>query len=458
MANKAKDVNQFYISRQVHMKDSERSAGRILRGRLGTVVVTLSVLLTFALAASAQVQSGYIVMFRPGTTQAARADLARRAGAVMRFNYSIVDAIAVRALNANALALLQQDRSVIAIVPDFPIYGVAPRLPGLPPPPQDPFATQTIPAGVNRVGVPGQASNGDGIGVAIMDTGIDFGHPDLAPAADWFTAVGESCQDDHGHGTHVTGIVAALDNDIDVVGVAPKATPYCVKVLDSTFTGSDSDLIAGLDWVFSNNAILSPPIRAVNMSLGRDGTLDDNPALRAAVSRLYDLGIVMVVAAGNDPSLEVSQRVPAGYPEVLAIAATSAVDGQNSCPFAGPILADTAAYFTTDGRYDPDTGIGVTMSAPGEEEEDTDLLCTISSLGILSTGLGGGTTRMSGTSMATAHVTGIVARLMQSGMAGVENIRGFIRSSADRIGIAPLDSPSSDYTFDGEREGITQAP
>ena len=225
------------------MKDSERSAGRILRGRLGTVVVTLSVLLTFALAASAQVQSGYIVMFRPGTTQAARADLARRAGAVMRFNYSIVDAIAVRALNANARALLQQDRSVIAIVPDFPIYGVAPQLPpiGLPPPPQnpppqDPSATQTIPAGVNRVGVPRGESNGDGIGVAIMDTGIDFGHPDLAPAADWFTAVGESCQDDHGHGTHVTGIIAALDNDIDVVGVAPKATPYCVKVLDSTFT------------------------------------------------------------------------------------------------------------------------------------------------------------------------------------------------------------------------------
>jgi len=60
--------------------------------------------------------------------------------------------------------------------------------------------------------------------------------------------------------------------------------------------------------------------------------------------------------------------------------------------------------------------------------------------------------------MATAHVTGIVARLIQSGMSGVENIRGFIRSSADRIGIAPLDSPSSDYTFDGEREGIAQAP
>src|SRR5439155_20299533 len=152
------------------------------------------------------------------------------------------------------------------------------------------------------------------------------------------------------------------------------------------------------------------------------------------------------------------QEVPAGYPEVLAVAATTAVSGRNSCPFAGSIRGDTAAYFTTDGRYDGNTRIGVTISAPGEDEEDTNFFCLVSSLGILSTRLGGGTTRLSGTSMAAPHVTGVVARLMQSGMAGVENIRGFLRSSADSIGIAPLDSPTIGYTFDGEREGIARAP
>src|SRR5439155_98125 len=148
---------------------------------------------------------------------------------------------------------------------------------------------------------------------------------------------------------------------------------------------------------------------------GRAGTLDDNPALRQAVQAVKAKGVAVVVSAGNDAGLEVSQQVPAGYPEVMAVASTTAVTGSNDrCKFfAGTIGADSASYFTTDGAFNAATGIGVTVSAPGEERENVGPSCSVQSLGILSARLGGGTTRLSGTSMAAPHVTGIVALAWQ---------------------------------------------
>jgi len=435
----------------------------LVRTLLGAIVVALSLGASVAIAQSQidtpAIPGGFIVMFQPGSAATARESKLQAVGATVRFNYSVVDAAAISDANPNVIAALLGDSSVTSIIPDRLVQAIGAQLPNLGGGgTQAAAGSQVIPAGVVRVGVPTSTSNGAGIGVAVIDTGMDFGHRDLAPASQWYTAVGSSCQDDNGHGTHVTGILAALNNAVDVVGVAPNAKPYCVKVLDQSGTGSDSTIMAGVDWVFNNSAIVNPRIRVVNMSLGRNGTLDDNPALRAAIRRLYDLGIVVVVAAGNDSSIEVSQRVPAGYPEVLSVAATSAVAGSNSCLLGSRINADTAASFTTDGRYNPSTRIGITVSAPGEENEDVDFICRVASQGILSTRLGGGTTRLSGTSMASPHVAGIVARLMQSGLAGPENIRGILRARATRVGTAPLDSPTLGYSFDGEREGIATAP
>ncbi|OLE71465.1 MAG: hypothetical protein AUI36_02635 [Cyanobacteria bacterium 13_1_40CM_2_61_4] len=191
----------------------------------------------------------------------------------------------------------------------------------------------------------------------------------------------------------------------------------------------------------------------INMSLGRPGTVDDNPAMRDLVAALDAAGVSVVAAAGNDPAADVSNQIPAAYPTVAAVASTTAVGGSNLCRFlSAPIAADTASYFTTD-------GVQVLISAPGDEREDVSRACLLQATGILSLKLGGGTTRMSGTSMASPHVAGVAARFYQQNPAySPSDVRGWIAADASRPGVAPLNSPSSAYTFDGVREGIAQAP
>ena len=397
----------------------------------------------------AQGAQDYIVRFQEGTGPAVRATVVRNAGAALGFDFNRVNAAAVRVPNARALAALQNDPSVLAVIPDRPVFAYQNGT-GKPGGGGGGGSQEVIPAGVARVGGPTETSNGSGIGVAVLDTGVDLLHADLVVAVEAFNAFGgPSCQDDQGHGTHVTGIIAARDNSTDVVGVAPNAHIYCVKVLDGTGSGSDATVMAGLDWVLDHHNLVDPSIKVVNMSLGREGSVGDNPDLHALITALEGAGITVVVAAGNDPSLDVSEQIPAAYSEVIAVASTTAQAGSNQCRFlSSPVAADTASYFTSDGS-------GVTVSAPGEDKEDVSRSCSIKSVGILSTRLGGGTIRMSGTSMASPHVAGIVARYYQQGDTP-SDIRLLLEARADRGGTAPLNSPTSGYTLRRGARGYRQ--
>jgi len=257
-------------------------------------------------------------------------------------------------------------------------------------------SNQTIPTGVSRIGLTA-TNEGAAIGVAILDTGIDLDHPDLSGniVADKSCISGASRgDDDHGHGTHVAGTVAALNNSFGVIGVAPQAKLIAVKVLNRYGSGSYSTIICGLDWIAQNSSNYN--IKVANMSLGGGGSSDgncgnsNNDAFHLAVCRARDAGITVAVAAGNS-NANAANSVPAAYDDaVITVSALADSDGQPGG--LGPNTSygadDTFASFSNYGNV-------VDLGGPG--------------VNILSTLRGGGYGTMSGTSMASPHVAGAAA-------------------------------------------------
>lgn len=262
---------------------------------------------------------------------------------------------------------------------------------------------QATPTGVRRVFADENAWLGGGervdVDVAVIDTGLDTDHPDLVVAGGvdcrTLTVIGYTCvaggEDDNGHGTHVGGTIAALDDDVGVVGVAPGARLWAVKVLGSNGSGSMSGVVAGVDWVAATRTDADPTndIAVVNMSLGCACTVT---ALDAAIARAVDLGVAFAVSAGNSDA-DASGFSPARHPEVLTVSALADFDGEPGglgAPTCRADQDDTLADFSN-------WGTTVDVAAPG--------VCIYSTL------MGGLYGTKSGTSMASPHVAGALALL-----------------------------------------------
>jgi hypothetical protein len=234
-------------------------------------------------------------------------------------------------------------------------------------PPEE--TNQTTPWGITRVGGP---VNGIGQVAWIIDTGIDLNHPDLnVDANNGFSAFSSgrdsSPNDGHGHGTHVAGTVAALDNNRDVVGVAAGATVVPVKVLNRRGSGTTSGVIAGVDFVAANASSGD----CANMSLGGGAST----SLDNAVIALAQTGVLVSLAAGNSSNhANTSSPARANHANIYTISATD--------------INDVFAYFSNYGNPPVD------YAAPG--------------VGVLSTRMGGGTVSYNGTSMAAPHACGVL--------------------------------------------------
>lgn len=252
--------------------------------------------------------------------------------------------------------------------------------------------TQVIPPGIQRVvGTPQDAPN---VNVAVIDTGVDRNHPDLnvVGGIDCVDPTNPWGIDEHGHGTHVAGTIGAYDNGLGVVGVAPGANIYSVRVLGANGSGSTATVLCGIEWVAAQEG----KIHVANMSLGGQGARtacgEGDPMHNGICVATHDT--VFVVAAGNATSATTGQ-VPANYDEVITVSAYTDYDGIGGGFALTPSANCTAMSVDDELASFSNYGQDVNFTAPG--------VC------ILSTYLDGQYAYASGTSMASPHMAGCVA-------------------------------------------------
>ncbi|TMR18703.1 peptidase S8 [Nonomuraea turkmeniaca] len=292
-------------------------------------------------------------------------------------------------LSATAAEQLKRNPNVLSVEPDAEVTAFP----------------QTTPTGVRRIFGPNNPnldidSTDDvriDVDVAVVDTGVDYTHPDLNVVARANCVTGiclnNSGTDDNGHGSHVAGTVGAIDNAIGPVGVAPGARIHGVKVLNAAGSGTLSGIAAGIDWVVAR----ASTIEVINLSLGCNGC--SSSAISNAIANAVNRGVVVVVAAGNSRT-NTANFFPANHPDVVTVSALTDNDGLPGGAGGSRLSCrsetdqdDTLAFYSNYGST-------VEIAAPGT--------C------IYSTYRNGGYATISGTSMASPHVAG-AAGVLTSG-------------------------------------------
>ena len=305
-----------------------------------------------------------IVVFQTALNESAKDELITRVGGVKLKNLDLINARAVWLPDRAAAQKLKSLPGVLRVDDDVIIEALQKGASQ---------SVQVLPWGVDRIDAELVWSTGntaDPIKVGIIDTGISKDHPDLAlNIKGGVNAINpyKSWNDDNGHGSHVAGIVAALNNSIGVVGVGPQIDLYAVKVLNASGSGYLSDVIEGIEWAINNG------MQVINMSLGTNQGVQ---SLHDAVIAAKNAGIVVVAAAGNSGG---AVSYPAAYPEVIAVSATDKNNQIASWSSRGP---------------------EIDFAAPG--------------VSIYSTYKGKSYATLSGTSMAAPHVAGAAALVLNT--------------------------------------------
>lgn len=387
----------------------------VTRRLASTFLLVLAAAAVFAGSAAAKaIPDRYIVVLNDSVRSpgAVADEHARKDGARVSNVFSHALKGYAATIPANRVDDVRNDPRVAAVTPDYEVHalGTAPLAPG-----------DSIPTGILREGAAADTTVGTAASsaVAVIDTGIDLTHPDLnaAPGKNCITS-GAAPNDDNGHGSHVSGTIAARNNGSGVVGAVPGTQLYAVKVLNAQGSGDTASVVCGIDWVTANAAALK--IKVANMSLGGTGsalqacspTMSD--AEHWAICNATTAGVTFVVAAGNsgwDFDYAPAPDVPAAYPEVLTVTAMSDSDGKPGAIGGAPTcrtgeLDDSYASFSNYALTSG--GIAHTIAGPG--------VC------IRSTWMNGGYNTISGTSMATPNAAGVVAACLDdtsaSGCAG----------------------------------------